>query len=181
VPTYAEQFVADIEAVKNAIAVIIEGVVPKAKVLRRFVYDPNHTTWTAMLTSDNDLDSTGKPRVNCIQVWYDGISIRGNEVPQPLKMVNPVLPFGIGFYQGPFNLGNDEDNGEKRMMVDIATVGWELENKSDLAIRALVSHHRGFEIPRLRPLKLSVPVMSGASRFEVVMQTRNVRSGPITP
>jgi hypothetical protein len=68
VPTYAEQFVADIEAVKNAIAVIIEGVVPKAKVLRRFVYDPNHTTWTAMLTSDNDLDSTGKPRVNCIQV-----------------------------------------------------------------------------------------------------------------
>lgn len=177
--TYAEKYLADLAEIKESLCLLIQGVAPKAKVTRSFIWDPDKNLWPGMLRSPLDLvdDDPEQQRIHTISVFYQGLG--RDELGAPVKTMTPVVPFGIAFYMAA-QLGNSTVNAEVEMMAEAVKVQWELEATTNLNSEH-VSHHRGFQIPRFRVLQTTPPMLSGTALIEVVMRSRYLRKGDITP
>src|SRR5436190_21070993 len=92
-PTNAELYAAERLVIKNAVCAFVKTLVPDALVLPRFVFDPNDDRWPALLRSPDDNNA-----INCIQIFFAGTD-RERDADTPVGCINPILPFGFGFFR----------------------------------------------------------------------------------
>lgn len=171
-PTDAEQFALDCEAVKNALVAILIPLAPKAKIIKRWAWDGNADQWGGILRSPTDIGTDGKKRVHAICVYFDGI---GKEPQAPITSAEFLLPLGLSFFQ-QYELGTDDDNTESRMQEEISIIAYTLEQYHDLNVRPIVMRHLGLSVPNyVFRRDIAPPCLLGESRLMVRMQTRYIQ------